>query len=186
MLALLSAIFGFASPFLPEVFKFFQRSQDNKHELAMLELRMKMAGQEHLYRMEEISAQADIAEARELHKPVQSFGVQILDAASKANWGKWATVPAFYLFVFLDFIAGMVRPSITYAAFGFYVAYKIAAYNLMFQVVEPGTLSIAQAVANLWGEQDWAVLTLVLSYYFGLRSYKATFGGNASHGERGK
>lgn len=186
MLALLSAIFGFASPFLPEVFKYFTRKQDNAHELAMFEMRMKMAGQEHLYRMEEITAAADIEEGKELHKPVQSFGVQILDAATKSGWGKWATVPAFYLFVFLDFVAGMVRPSITYASFAFYIAYKIAAYNLMFQVVEPGTLTIAQAVANLWGEQDYSIMTLCLSYYFGLRSYKATFGGNASHGEKGK
>lgn len=186
MLAIISAIFGFAAPFLPEVFKFFTRRQDNKHELDMMELRMKMAGKEHLYRMEEITAQADIAEAREIHKPAQSFGVQILDKAHNSGFSKYSLIPAFYMFVFLDFLAGMVRPTITYLAFGFYIAYKFAAYSLMFQVVEPGTLTIAQAVANLWGEQDWSVLTLVLSYYFGLRSYKATFGGNASHGERGK
>lgn len=185
MFAILSAVFGFAAPFLPEVFKYFTRKQDNAHELAMLELRMKGAAQEHLYRMEEITAQADIAEAREIHKPAQSFGVQILDKAqSLLHPALW--VPAFYLFTLLDFIAGMVRPTITYTAFGFYIAYKWACYQLMFQVVEPGTLTIAQAIGNLWGEQDWSVLTLVLSYYFGLRSYKATFGGNATHGEKGK
>lgn len=179
MLAILSAIFGFAAPFLPEVVKYFTRKQDNEHELKMLELRLKGAAQEHLWRMEEITAQADIAEAKEIHKPQPSFGVQILDRATNslkpAYW-----IPVFWLFSFLDFICGMVRPTITYTAFGFYIAYKFAAYNLMFQVVEPGTLTIAQAVANLWGEQDWAILTLVLSYYFGLRSYKATFGGSAS------
>lgn len=186
MLALLSAIFGFASPFLPEVFKFFTRKQDNAHELALFKLRVEQAGKEHLYRMEEISATADIAEARELHKPIPSFGVQILDKAHSSGFSKYSLIPAFYLFVFLDFLAGMVRPSITYAAFGFYIAYKFAAYNLMFQVVEPGTLSIAQAVANLWGEQDYSIVVLCLSYWFGLRSYKATFGGNASNGSPGK
>jgi hypothetical protein len=185
MLALLSAIFGFAAPFLPEVFKWINRKQDNAHELAMLEMRMKMAGQEHLYRMEEINAQADIAEAKELHKPSPSFGVQILDKA-QSTLKPWAWIPVFWAFSFLDFISGLVRPSVTYLAFGFYVAYKFACYNLMFHVVEPGTLSTAQAIANLWGEQDWGVLTLVLSYYFGIRAHKATFGGNASHGERGK
>lgn len=185
MLALFSAIFGFVAPFLPEAFKFFQRRQDNTHELMMLEMRVKYAAQEHLWRMEEISAHADIAEAKELHKPVPSFGVQILDKA-QASLPRWAWVPVFWMFSLLDWVSGMVRPGITYAAFGFYIAYKAALYNLMFTVVEPGTLSKAQAIANLWGEQDWAVLTLVLSYYFGLRSYKATFGGNASHGEKGK
>ena len=184
MLALLSALFGFAAPFLPEVVKFFTRKQDYKHELDMMEMRLKHASQEHLWRMEEISATADIAEAKELHKPTPSFGVQILDKAHQSNFGKWSLLPAFYLFVFLDFISGLVRPSITYAAFGFYAAFKIALFQTLtgsrFENTWEG------AVVQMWGEQDWAVLTLVLSYYFGLRSYKATFGGNASHGERGK
>lgn len=184
MLALLSALFGFAAPFLPEVVKFFTRKQDNKHELDMMEMRLKHASQEHLWRMEEISAAADIAEAKELHKPTPSFGVQILDKAHQSNFGKWSLLPAFYLFVFLDFISGLVRPSITYAAFGFYAAFKIALFQTLtgsrFENTWEG------ALVQMWGEQDWAVLTLVLSYYFGLRSYKATFGGNASHGERGK
>lgn len=183
MLALASAIFGFAAPFLPEIFKWLNRRQDNAQELAMFKLRVEQAGKEHLYKMEEISAQADIAEATLLHKPVQSFGVQILDAASKAGWGKWATVPVFYLFALLDFITGLVRPAVTYAAFGGYLAYKWA---MFMEYTGPRFESSAEnAIILLWGEQDWALLLLVLSYWFGLRQYKAVFGGNA-RGEKGK
>lgn len=178
MLAILSAVFGFAAPFLPQIFKLFQQRQDNAHELAMAELRMRAAEKEHLWRMEEINAQADIAEAAELHRPQQSFGVQILDAAKASGFGPWAIVPAFYLFTLLDFLAGMVRPSVTYAAFGFYIAYKWACYWVMMRVTVD--MAWTDAVARLWGEHDWAILTLVLSYYFGLRSYKAVFGGSAS------
>ena len=183
MLALLSAIFGFAAPFFPEVFKLFQRSQDNKHELAMLEMRSKMAGQEHLYRMEEITAAADIAEAKEIHKPTPSFGVQILDKA-QATLPKWVWVPVFWAFSFLDWFAGMVRPGVTWAVVGGYLAYKLALFRVLIGPRFENTWE--GAATQVWAEQDFAILALCLSYYFGVRSYKAVFGGNASHGEKGK
>jgi len=34
-------------------------------------------------------------------------------------------------------------------------------------------------LTQLWGEQDWAVLTLILSYFFGARVAKLAFGGKA-------
>lgn len=179
MLALLSAIFGFAAPFLPELFKIFTRRADNAHELAMMRLRMDAAAQEHIWRMEEISANADIAEAREIHRPAPSFGVQMLDAAKGHNFGKWALVPAFYMFAMLDFLSGMVRPTVTYAAFGFYIVYKLAAYRTM-SIVSDATFTWNEGILKLWGEQDWALLTLIISYWFGLRAYRATFGGSAS------
>lgn len=184
MLAILSAVFGFAAPFLPELLKFFNRKSDNAHELAMMELRLKAGAAEHSWKMEEINATADIAEARELHKPQPSFGVQILDAAKEWNFGKWAIIPAFYLFTILDFVSGMVRPVVTYSAFGFYVFYKLARFYLMASVVPD--LEWFDAVSKLWDDQDYAIVTLCLSYWFGLRSAKAAFGGNASHGGAGK
>lgn len=184
MLAVLSAVFGFAAPFLPVVFKTIQGWMDNRHELEMFRLRLQAGAQEHLWRMEEINARADIEEARVLHQPQPSFGVQVLDAATKSNWGPWAIVPAFYLFTLLDFLSGLVRPAITYAAFMGYLAYKWA---LFAEYTGPRFESSAEnAILMLWGEQDWAVLTLVLSYWFGLRQYKAVFGGNAGHGGAGK
>ena len=185
MLALLSAVFGFLAPFLPEVIKYLRAVQDNKHELAMLEMRMRLGAQEHLWRMEEITARADIEEARELHKPAASFGVQLLDAAERWAekwWGKWLILPAFYAFVFLDFVAGMVRPTITYAAFFFYAAYKWAC----FQTARSIGGSQLDAILATWGDQDWAVLTLVLSYWFGHRAAKAAFGGSASTAYKGR
>lgn len=182
MLTMLSAIFGFAAPFLPELVKLFQAGQDNRHELAMTELRLKHAQAEHLWRMEEVSAQADIAEASAIRQPAPSFGVQILDRAADAGWSPWLVVPVFWLFAAMDFLAGMVRPTIAYAAFGFYVAYKWAVYLTLtgprFEAPP------ADALAGMWGEQDWAMLTLVLSYWFGQRAVKAAFGGSASHAAR--
>lgn len=179
MLSILSAIFGFLAPMLPEVIKIFQRKQDYKQELELTKLQIEARRSEHLYRLEEIEATADIAEAIEIHKPQQSFGVQILDAANSSKWGKWALVPSFYLFTLLDFVSGMVRPVITYAAFVFYAVVKWAQYQAYVEQVE-----VITAINMLWTENDWAVLTLVLSYWFGHRAAKMAFGGSANNDRR--
>lgn len=174
MLAILSAIFGFVAPFLPELLKFFTRKQDNAHELQMMEMRLKHAGQEHLWRMEEINATADIAEMKALHRPQESMGVRLLDAAG-ARYPAWVVVPAFWAFALLDWLSGMVRPTVTYAAFAFYMIVKLARFRLMESVVSDDTRWF-ELVARIWDEHDMAVLTLVLSYWFGNRIAQRAFG----------
>ena len=177
MLPLVTAIFGFLAPFLPSVVKIFQAKQDNAHELAMMKLRLEGDKADHLYKMEEINLAADIAEQIQIHKPVASFGIQVLDAAKNSGWSSWMIAPPFYLFVLVDFLSGLVRPLITYTAFSGYLIYKWAIFNELTSYLYSG--DAAGAIRELWREEDWAVLTLVLSYYFGLRSYKAVFGGSA-------
>jgi hypothetical protein len=177
MLSILTALLGFASPFLPELLKFFTRRQDNAQELALMELRLRAGAQEHLWRMEEITAHADIAEATALHKPQASFGVQLLDKAHDSGMSPWLVAPAFYLFTLLDFVSGMVRPAAAYASFAFYAAYKWAMYKTL--VSERFGNTTASALTQLWGEQDWNILVLILSYWFGARTAKLAFGGRA-------
>lgn len=175
MLMILTAVFGFAAPFLPELLKFFTRKQEmaQEQQLMMLQIeQQKTLGQ---LRLDEAAQQADATEAIQLHQPVASFGVQVLDAARGLGWGAWALAPAFYLFTVLDFVAGLVRPAITYAMVGFYMAVKWG----MFDAAVTYSTSREQALISIWGEQDWAVLTLVLGFWFGHRSSKATFGGSA-------
>lgn len=76
---LISFLTGIIGPLLPSILNLVRDWQDRKHELAMLEMRMKYAAQEHLWRMEEINARADIEEAKVLHKPQPSFGAQLLE-----------------------------------------------------------------------------------------------------------
>ena len=181
MIEIFTALVGFAAPFLPELLKFFQRKQDNAHELEMFKLQIERGAREHLWRMDEINAQADIAEATMLHRPTHSFGVQLLDAAKGHKLAGWALYPAFYLFVVLDFFAGFVRPGITYAAFAFYVAVKWA--QLEAALAESG--SYVAALPFIWGDADRAIIVLVLSYWFGHRAAKAAFGGSAMNAARG-
>lgn len=181
MIEIFSALLGFAAPFLPEAVKYFTRKQDNAHELAMMDLRLKQGSMEHLWKMEEINTQGDISEAIELHKPQQSFGVQLLDAAKGYSLSGWALYPAFYLFCVLDFLAGLVRPGITYAAFAFYVSVKWAHLT----IAKASGSELSMALLQVWSSEDRAIVILVLSYWFGNRSAKAAFGGSAMNSTKG-
>ena len=181
MIELLSAVFGFFAPFATEVFKFFQRKQDNAHELAMMKMQIEARSNEHAYRMEEISATADIKEAENIHKPQHSFGVQLLDAAKGHNLNNWLLFPAFYLFTLLDFVSSMVRPTITYAAFTFYAFVKWAQLEMALRASN----DIVAAVLAVWTSSDMSIVILVLSYWFGQRAAKSAFGGTANTAYRG-
>lgn len=184
MFALLSAVLGFMAPFLPEVIKLFTRRQDNAHEIEMFKLRLQATEKEHMYKMEEINTKADIAETIELHKPQQSFGVQMLDAAKGHSMSGWALYPTFYLFSFLDFVNGMVRPIIAYAMVFFYMAYKYACYDAM-RSVSDESFTWSEGILKLWTENDWGVLLMVLAYFFGQRTAKASFGGSTQTAKAG-
>jgi len=179
MLTILSAILGFLGPFVPEFIKYFRQQQDNVHELAMLALQADAAKSEHLYRMEEIAIVSDNYEQAVLQKPSMSFGVQILDAAK--DWPRLIIVPVFYMFAVLEFISGFVRPAVTYAVVGFYLFYKWA----LFSVASLDHATWQLALDTIWTENDLGILFLVLGYYFGSRTAKATFGGSASTGKAG-
>lgn len=181
MIEIFTALIGFGAPFLPELLKYFTRKQDYAHELDMFRLQMERGNAEHLWKMEEISATADIAEATMLHSPIQSFGVQMLDAAKGHKMSGWALYPVFYLFSLMDFMSGMVRPTITYSAFAFYAAVKWA----QLEAALADTGSYAAALPFIWADADRAIIVLVLSYWFGHRAAKAAFGGSAMTAARG-
>lgn len=182
MIEIFSAVLGFAAPFLPEILKYYNRKQDNLHELAMLDKQIERGNKEHLWRIDEINTQGDISEAVELHKPLASFGVQLLDAAKGQGLSGWALYPAFYLFCLLDFISGLVRPGITYAAFAFYVSVKWAELT----IAKTAGTGLSVALLQVWTSEDRSIVILVLSYWFGNRSAKAAFGGSAMNANKGQ
>lgn len=170
---IITAIFGFLMPFIPQLLGLITARMDNKQELAMMKLRMKHESNIHAYRMEEVGARADIAEATLLHAPAPSYGVKLLDAAKDSGWPVWMLAVPFYMFVLLDWVSGMVRPTITYAAFAFYVAYKWARYDIMSSMAKDMTW--ADQVARIWDTNDFNILVLVLSFWFGNRVAKYAF-----------
>lgn len=166
---ILSALLGFIAPLLPDVIKLFTQASDRKHEINMFKLQLEHAEKTHQWRMEEITSQADIAESMNLHAPQKSFGVQLLDAAHGKLPG-FLTNVGFLLFAVLDFLSGMVRPSITYAFFAMYLGLKVAQFDLAQGVVDGNDWRMA--IAATWHTTDYEILTVILSYWFGTRAMK--------------
>ncbi len=150
MFAAIGGIIGLFTSAMPALIKLFQSRQDNKHELEVMKLQMQREEAQHTARLEEIEAQADITESQALEKRTQvsTTGVKIIDA-------------------FLGLVNGLVRPAITYYIAALYGLVKFAEYHVATATMDP-----AHAVLSIWGEEDMAVLMMVLSYYFGQRAMK--------------
>lgn len=184
MIALAMGILGFVSPFLPNIIKLFERGQENRHEIAMLGARLQYETKMADLKMAQIEATADIEEAKVIYTAAggaNSYGVKMIDAMDGKGWGMIWTLPLIYLFSFLDFLIGGVRPVIAYTAFGFYCLTKWSLYlSLEKNYFGPDGASNAQdtglLVGQIWTDQDFAILTLVLAHYFGQRAAKYAFG----------
>lgn len=101
MLTLLGSLLGFLSAMAPDFMKMFQGNLDHKREMEFARLQAELARDAHTYRMEEVSAQADIAEAKAIYKTYQT-GIDWVDALN-----------------------GTVRPVLAYAFFLLYCYVKV-------------------------------------------------------------
>lgn len=148
IITLLSSLTGFLSAALPEVIGYFKDRQDKAHELALLELQIASRSNEHLHRMEEVGASADIAETRALIKTYHS-GIRWVDALNAT-----------------------VRPVITYAFFLLYTCVKIAQASLLMEPTLPWHTPMigAEIFVRLWTLEDQAIFAGIISFYFGQRA----------------
>jgi len=161
MIALLSALVGFISSGIPEFIKLFRESKDRQHEISLLKLQMeydreKLAGTregeqlQRVSRLQEIEIQADIADS-------YAVATRVNDNRVGIAW--------------VDGLAGSVRPVITYLFFLIYGTTKWAQYRLLVSPVLPwqSAMSAEQAVVSLWSEDDMAIFTAILAFWFGQR-----------------
>ena len=110
MVALISALLGFAGSALPELVGLFKDYNDRKHELKILELQIRQQESGHMQRLEEIRVAADMAEAQAIYKTYHS-GIRWVDAFNAS-----------------------VRPALAYAFFLLYALVKllqVEAYDAM-------------------------------------------------------
>lgn len=101
MITLLGALLGFAGSVFPDLLQLARDHQDRKHELHILHMQLEQQQQGHTQRLEEINAQADIAESRALYKTWRA----------DIRW--------------VDALNGTVRPVLAYAFFALYVYVKV-------------------------------------------------------------
>lgn len=170
-MAWLTALFGFFTPFLPEVIKYFNKKQDYAQELKMMEVRNQQAEKEYTWRMAEVEAKADIEESKALRVDTQTFGHDILDSAAKTGWPTFVVAPLAYIYAFLDVANQIIRPWITFAIVSFYMLVKYGQYKML---VAQSVLA-EKAISQIWTENDYAILALVLSFWFGQRAAKYAF-----------
>ncbi len=141
MVTLLGSLIGFISAAFPDLLKIWRDAADRKHELTILRLQMEQAAQGHQQRLEEINAQADIAESKALYKTYYS-GI------------KW-----------VDALNGTVRPVLAYAFFLLYFTIKC----MQFAMVDLGN-PLPWHMDMLWSVEDQAIFAGIISFYFGQRA----------------
>jgi len=152
MIALFSALLGFASSILPEFFKQHQDARDKAHELALLDRQSAIEFQR---------AAVDLDKSIQAALAAQSTAVQESSradiAANKASW-----VSAY---------SASVRPTITYAFFLLYAAVKSAQFWLLLHPELPWQTAstLASALAAIWTEEDIAIFSAVIAFWFGDR-----------------
>jgi len=144
MIALLGSLLGFGSSFLPEILNYFKANQQQAHRMSMMRLETELAQQRSEMKLVELDKQADIEETKGLYEHDRS-----IDAGG-----------------FINALRGSVRPVITYAFFGLFVATKVV---IMVKVTQSGG-DWMQAVELMFDPETQGLFSAVLAFWFGNRA----------------
>jgi hypothetical protein len=150
---LLGGVFGGLLRLAPEAFKLFDRANERKHELAMVGAEMEFAKIRGEIAMRQTEAVMTMAE---MDTMAEAFKEQS-QTAKNAGW-------------FVSAISALVRPVVTYAFLGLFVAVKVAAYLI---AIEQGG-NWKDVLITMWGADDLAVFNMILSFWFVGRVYERT------------
>lgn len=135
----------------PELMKLFDRANERKHELAMLEAEMEFAKVRGEIAMRQTEAQMTVAELQAMLEALKEQG-QTARAA-----GKWVAA-----------ISALVRPVITY---WFVVLYSLVKILGMTLAIQAGG-DWKEVIVNSWTQDDMGMLMLVLTFWFVGRVYE--------------
>lgn len=150
---LLGGVFGGILRLAPEVFKLFDRANERKHELAMVNAEMEFAKIKGEIAMRQTEAVMTMAE-------MDAIGEAFKEQSQTAkNAGR-----------FVSAVSALVRPTVTYAFLVLYAAVKIAAF--MIALDQSGNWK--EVVLTMWSAEDLAVFNMVISFWFVGRVYERT------------
>ena len=150
MMTLLGSLLGFGTSFLPEVLNFFKAGQEHKHSLERMQLEMDLMARRSELKLQELDKQAEIKETEGLYKH------DSIDAGG-----------------FVNALRGSVRPVITYAFFGLFVAIKTVA--VMTLMNEQGA-DLAGALNVIWDDNTAGLFAAIMSFWFGNRAVSKYYG----------
>ena len=151
MITLLGSLLGFGTSFLPEVLNYFKRGQEQKHELQRMKMEIELMAKRSEFKIQELDKEAEIKEAEGLYKH------DSVDAGG-----------------FINALRGSVRPIITYAFFGLFVAIKVTALISLMNLQE---MQLNMALSMIWDDQTAGLFSAIMAFWFGNRAvskyYKA-------------
>jgi hypothetical protein len=146
---LLGSIFGGLFRLAPEILKFMDKKNERSHELQMFTLQTDLEKMRGEFRMEERYVDHSISQ---LDAIKEAFKEQAT-TAKEAGW-------------LASFITAITRPGITWVAFGMYIAVKVAGLTIAFQA----DANWADVITKSWDEDDFAMLNMMLTFWFVGRS----------------
>ena len=150
---LLGGVFGGLLRLAPEVFKMFDRANERKHELAMLNAEMEFAKVRGEIEMRQTEAVMTMAE---MDTMAEAFKEQSKTAQAAGK--------------FVAAVSALVRPSVTYLFVFLYAAVKVASYLIALE--QSGDWKLV--MVTIWSVDDMAVLNMILSFWFVGRVYERT------------
>jgi hypothetical protein len=134
----------------PEVLKGFDRKNERQHELAMMEVEIRIAEKRMEHEMRKVDAVMTMAEMDAISAAVKEQG-QTARAAGK----------------FVSAVSALVRPIVTYWFVLMYSAVKVVG---MVMAVQAGG-DWKEVLIESWTADDMAMLVMVLSFWFVGRVY---------------
>ena len=146
MLTLLGSLLGFGTSIVPEVLGFFKQSQANKQELKMLEAKAQYAAQLSTLKLQELDAEADIAETKGLY-------AHDTELARRGGW--------------VVGLQASVRPVVTYL---FMAAFLGVKGGLIFSLIFMQGVDWTTALDVTWDGETQALFAAIMSFWFGNRA----------------
>jgi hypothetical protein len=125
----------------------FRNTQDNRQELAILELQLTRDTKQAGFKLEEIAAEANIREIEALHT----------EFSRRKETYRW-----------IEALISSVRPVITYAFFALYASVKAAQFELALRATGETVI----ALPAIWHEPDQIIFATVIAFWFGSRTMR--------------
>ena len=144
MLTIIATAIGFISSAFPDVMKMWSNKQDKKHDIKILEMKMKSMELGHELNMEKAKVKAESEEITSIYN----------HASLPSNVG-W-----------IEGLRASVRPVVTYAFFLLFAFVKI---SILIILIKEGA-SIPQAATYIWDTETAALFAAVMAFWFGHRA----------------
>lgn len=141
----LGSLFGGIFRLAPEVLKYLDSKNERAHELRMFQEQTSLEKMKGEFKVEEKYVDHSV---NQLTAITEAFKQQATEAATSYKW--------------VSALSALVRPSVTYILFGFYIVFKM----LMVSIAYDTSVSWEQIAQVMWTGEDFGMLNMILTFWF--------------------